>query len=261
VQTRRWFLPIAGGLTAAAWLALLLWDRSPYGRYLHHGNWTEIGFGASLCSALPAIGWALPAALYVGGWLLMTAAMMLPTTVPLLDRFDRLVGQRPDRRKLVALVIAGYLGIWLAFGLLAHLLDAAVHAAAWRVDWLGFNGWLVGALVLGLAGAFQFSRLKYLCLTRCRAPFSVIVRHWHGRMPRRDALLLGLDHGIFCVGCCWAIMLLMFIVGTGSIGWMLALGLVMATEKNTRWGARLSRPLGAALLSGAAGIVALHLLA
>ena len=77
--------------------------------------------------------------------------------------------------------------------------------------------------------------------------------------PYRDALSLGLDHGWFCLGCCWAIMLLLFIVGTGNVGWMLALGALMALEKNARWGARLSRPLGGALLAGAAAIAAFNL--
>jgi len=146
--TRSWFLPIAGLLTSAAWLALGIWQESPYGRYLDHGNWTEIGLGASICSALPAAGWALPAALYIGGWMLMTAAMMLPTTLPLLDRFRRLVAARPERGRLIALLITCYLLAGIAFGLAAHLLDTGLHLAAQRADWLVTHGWLVGVLVL-----------------------------------------------------------------------------------------------------------------
>src|SRR3954449_13149716 len=261
MHTRPWFVPIAGLLTAAAWLALLLWRQSPYGRYLDHGNWTEIGLGASICAALPAAGWALPGILYVGGWLLMIAAMMLPTVVPLLERFDRLVAGRSDRGRLLALVIAGYLAVWLGFGVAAHLLDAGLREAALQSDWLLFNGWIVGSLILAGAGLFQFSRLKYHCLARCRTPLSFIAKHWRGRRPRCNALLLGLDHGAFCVGCCWAIMLLMFVVGTASIGWMLLLGAVMALEKNTPWGGRLSRPLGGFLLAAAGALAGVNLLA
>src|SRR3954465_11239245 len=105
MRTRRWFVPIAGLLTAAAWLALFLWRQGPYGRYLDHGNWTEIGLGAGLCAALPAAGGALPVIFYIGGGVLMIAAMMLPTVVPLLERFDRLVAERRDRGRLLALVI------------------------------------------------------------------------------------------------------------------------------------------------------------
>ncbi len=77
------------------------------------------------------------------------------------------------------------------------------------------------------------------------------MQHWHGPQPLRSAFQLGLDHGLYCVGCCWAIMLLMFVVGTGNVGWMLGLGAVMAVEKNMPWGRRLSRPLGAGLLGAA----------
>ena len=260
MRSRRWFVPLAGLLTAAAWLALFLWQQSPYGRYLDHGSVTGTGLGAGICAALPAAGWALPVALYVGGWLLMIAAMMLPTVVPLLDRFDRLVAVRPDRGWLLALVIAGYLLAWLAFGVAAHLLDAALQKSALHSDWLRFNGWIVASLILAGAGLFQFSRLKYYCLTRCRTPLSFIAKHWRGRTPLRNALRLGLDHGAFCVGCCWAIMLLMFVVGTASVGWMLLLGAIMSVEKNTRWGGWLSRPLGAVLIAAAGMQVGIHLL-
>ena len=255
MRTRSWFLPIAGLLTGTAWIALFLWEESPYGRYLDHGSWTEIGLAGAICRAVPAGAVALPLLLYVGGWLLMTAAMMLPTTLPLLQRFQRLVEARPERGQLIALLIAGYLAAWAGFGVAAHLLDAALHAAALQADWLAANGPLIGAAVLMSAGLFQFSRLKYRCLDKCRTPLSFLAQHWHGPRPRRSSFRLGLDHGVFCVGCCWAIMLLMFVVGTGNVGWMLALGAVMALEKNAPWGRRLSQPLGATLLA-AAGIVA-----
>jgi predicted metal-binding membrane protein len=261
MRTRYWFGPIAGLLTAAAWLALLLWRQSPYGRYLDHGSWTEIGLGAGVCAALPAAVWAVPVVLYIGGWLLMIAAMMLPTVLPLLRRFERLVASRPNRGRLLALLIAGYLLAWLGFGVAAHLLDAGLREAALRSDWLLFNGWAVGSAILAGAGLFQFTRLKYHCLTRCRTPLSFIARHWRGRTPLRNALLLGLDHGVFCVGCCWAIMLLMFVVGTASLGWMLLLGAVMALEKNTPWGGRLSQPLGGILLAAAGLLASVNLLA
>jgi predicted metal-binding membrane protein len=251
-----WLAPVMGGLVGAAWVTLYLWGRSPYGRYLDHGSWTDMGLAASICRALPAGEWLLPGLLYAGGWLLMTAAMMLPTILPLLRRFERLVAARPDRLGLLALLATGYLLVWLGFGVAAHLLDLALHAAVQQSDWLALHGWVLGAGVLAVAGAFQFSGIKYHCLDRCRTPLGFIIRHWHGRTPRRDALRLGAHHGLFCVGCCWAIMLLMFVVGTGSLGWMLLLGAVMAAEKTLAWGWRLSRPLGFALLGWAGLIVA-----
>jgi predicted metal-binding membrane protein len=253
------FLPLATALTALAWASLWLWGSGPYGRYLDHGDWLRAGSAAVLCRAFPGGERLMSPALYVGGWLLMTAAMMLPTVLPLLDRFDRILHGRPERRRLIALVIAGYLIVWLGFGAFAHLSDEALHRAAQHSAWLSFNGWVIGSAIFAVAGLFQFSRLKYHCLSRCRTPFGFIAKHWHGPNPFRSALALGLDHGVFCVGCCWAIMLLMFVIGSGSVGWMLLLGVVMAAEKNMPWGARLGRPLGAALLAGAAAIAVVNL--
>jgi predicted metal-binding membrane protein len=249
-------VPAMAGLVATIWAALIVWEQGPYGRYLEHGSWTDAGLAAGLCRAVPGGSWLVPGALYAVGWMLMTAAMMLPSTLPLLRRFERLAAARNGRAKLMLLLIGGYLVAWLAFGIAAHVLDALLHAAAGRSAWLALNGWAVGAVVLGGAGLFQFSRLKRLCLDRCRAPLGFILRRWHGRTPYRDAFAIGLDHGVFCVGCCWALMMLMFIVGTGNVGWMLALGALMAIEKNApgmRW---LSGTVGFALLALAAIVAA-----
>jgi predicted metal-binding membrane protein len=252
------WLPVTAGLVALAWLTLVIWEQSPYGRYLDHGAWTEIGLAGTLCRVLPAGSIVLPALLYVIGWLLMTTAMMVPTVLPLLAIFARITQDRTDRGFLMALLILGYLSIWAAFGLLAHLADMALHSFAASNAFLTFNGWIVGVAVLGIAGAFQFSKLKYRCLDKCRTPFSFINEHWRGTAVRRQSFMLGVHHGIFCVGCCWAIMLLMFVVGTGSVGWMLAIGAVMAIEKNVAWGRRLSTPLGIGLLLTSAAIFGLN---
>ena len=251
----RAFVVVMGLLVAAAWAVLALWRHSPYGRYLDHGDWTEAGYAAGICQSLPAGEWLLPLGLYAGGWLMMSAAMMLPTALPLMTAFHRMVRNRPERGRLILLLVCGYLGVWLGFGVAAHALDAGVHTVASRSAWLTFNGWAIGALVIALAGLFQFSSLKDFCLERCRAPIGFIMSHWRGEARHRQALSLGLSHGLYCVGCCWALMLLMFVVGTASIGWMLLLGAVMAAEKALPGGRRLAHPLGAGLLAWAGVIV------
>ena len=258
IRAQGGFGPILGMLIGTAWAALWLWAQGPYGRYLDHGRWTEIGIAAEICRALPRGDVLFPGLLYIGGWLLMTAAMMLPTVLPLLPRFERLTAERADRRVLVGLLIGGYLLVWVAFGFAAHLLDTALHLIIRQSTWLEVNGWVLGANVLATAGAFQFTRFKYRCLDQCRTPFSFIAQYWRGRRPRRNAFVLGAHHGAFCVGCCWAIMLLMFVVGTGNVGYMLLLGAIMALEKNAPWGRQLSRPLGFALLSWAAIVTAVN---
>ena len=235
-------------LVGLAWCALWLWDRSPYGRYLGHGQIGEIGAGA----------FVLPIILYLIGWTLMTVAMMLPTIWPLLEIFRRLT-ERQDQLQLLTLVIAGYLTVWLAFGIAAHGADWLLHEIVERSAWLEANAWLIGAGTLLLAGLFQFSRWKYRCLDKCRAPLSFVTEYWRGRDERRNAFSLGLRHGLFCVGCCWALMLLMFAVGVGNVAWMLVLGAVMAAEKNLSWGRKLSAPLGVALIGWGGMILLNHL--
>lgn len=245
-------------LVALAWIALWAWTASPYGRYLSHEEWQGAGLVGTLCRAVPAGAIVVPAALYAAAWTVMTVAMMLPTTVPLLGVFSRTVGGRPDRGRLLVLLGLGYLVAWGAFGLLAHALHATLLGLFRSMPGLARHGWLVGAATLAMAGAFQFSALKYRCLEQCRTPLSFVMGHWHGRAPARDAFVLGAHHGLYCVGCCWALMLLMFIVGMGNLGWMFALAVVMAAEKNLRGGRRLSAPLGVALLAMAAMLVVHH---
>lgn len=250
-SSRKAFLWSISSLIALAWLMLWVWDRSPYGRYLDHGRLSEIGHDGGTASVF------LSVTLYLVGWTLMTAAMMLPTTLPLLEIFRRLTARRPERWQLVALLITGYLGVWTGFGVAAHLADWVLHQVVERTGWLEANAWIIGASTLVLAGGFQFSRLKYRCLDKCRAPLSFVMEYWRGRHDRANALWLGINHGIFCVGCCWALMLLMFGVGVGNVGWMLVLGTVMAVEKNMPWGQKLSAPLGVILLVCGA-LIALH---
>jgi len=253
------FRTLIVALAVLAWLALWLWSASPYARYLDHGRWTDIGAFAAICRAIPEGDYLVPATLHALAWVLMIAAMMLPTTLPILELFRRMTRERADGRALLAAVIGGYLVAWLAFGLVAHAADAGVHALGARYPAVSLNGWLIGAAVVALAGAFQFSALKYRCLDQCHTPLGFVLQRWHGRRPLAEAFRIGIDHGAFCVGCCWALMLLMFVVGAGSIGLMLLLALVMAAEKNLPWGKRLRTPLGATLLAGSVAIVAWHL--
>jgi len=245
-------------LALGSWATLWGWSASPYGGYLQHSGWGDAAAFAELCRVVPQGRIVVPATLHALSWMLMLAAMMLPTTYPLLSMFGRITSARPDGARLTLLVVLGFLAVWLAFGLLAHAVDAAVAALATRSTWLAFHGWAIGAGVLAAAGLFQFSALKYRCLEQCHAPFGFVSSRWHGRAPAREAFRLGVDHGVFCVGCCWALMLLMFVVGVGSVGWMLALAVVMAAEKNLSWGRRLRTPLGAALLAWAAALVMLN---
>jgi predicted metal-binding membrane protein len=117
-------------------------------------------------------------------------------------------------------------------------------AAGW--PWLADRPWVIGAATLAVAGGFQFSALKERCLKACRSPFGFFVRYY--RRGPRGAWQLGLRHGAFCLGCCWALMLIMFGVGVGALTIMGILAGVMVVERATPYGRRLSPAIGVALL-------------
>jgi predicted metal-binding membrane protein len=232
-----------GALIVLAWLSLVVWGLSPYGRFLSHEDLGDVSFGDGY--------WIV---LFVVGWTLMTMAMMLPTSWPLLGLFSKITQRREDHAQLVALVIGGYLSVWMLFGVLVHIGDRFLHEAVEANVWLNSRAWVIGSATLLVAGAYQFTPLKYYCLEKCRSPFAFVTEHWHGRDARREALRLGLSHGIFCLGCCWSLMLLMFAVGVGNLAWMFLLGTLMSIEKNATWGRRLSAPLGVWLLASSLSV-------
>lgn len=241
VSDRRLLAATLAALVGLAWLTLFLWTRSPYGRFLsHRENESVAGLGGSYTAL---------AAVFVAGWTLMTVAMMLPTSLPLVALFHSLVRRRPRPGRLVAALVAGYLAVWTLFAAVAHLADLGIHKGVDGSAWLSGHAWAIGAGTVVLAGVYQFTPLKRRCLDKCRSPLSFVMSNWSGGgREGRQAFGLGLRHGVFCVGCCWSLMLLMFAVGVGNLGWMLALGTVLAIEKNVSWGRRLSAPLGAGLL-------------
>jgi len=217
-------------LAAAAWFALWVFGAALHGPVHHH-------------QAGVALAW-----LFVGGWTVMTIAMMLPTSLPLIMTFHTIAGPRRDRPLLVTLVIVGYLAMWAIVGMVAYMSGVVGHQLIMVSSWLQARAYMGGALVLLLAGAYQFTALKYRCLDKCRSPLSFVLGHWHGQHDRWHSFRLGFEHGLFCVGCCWALMLLMLGVGIGNLGWMFVLGAVMAIEKNMPWGRQLSAPLGVLLV-------------
>ena len=246
---RRLFVALMVALIAMTWLALGIWSLSPYSRFLDHELLGELDFAISS-------EYLVFVSLFVAGWTLMLVAMMLPTSMPLVTLFHRLTLRHPDRSRLMILLVSGYLGVWILFGVLAHVGDLLIHTAVKQSIWLEANEWVIGAGTIMLAGIYQFTPLKYKCLDKCRSPLSFITEHWTGNHERSQSFRLGVHHGIFCVGCCWSLMLLMFVVGVGNLGWMLALGTVMAVEKNMPWGRKISAPLGMGLIGWSLALVA-----
>lgn len=249
----RVFLATLVALIALAWLALWNSDAWPFVHLSHHEmhdpGMHPPGEGNVIRSA----------ALFVGGWMVMSVAMMLPTALPLVVLFTTVVRDRPHRTVAALLLCVGYLMVWTGAGIFAYGLVEVCRRAAAHLDGLLANPWWFGSAVCLIAGAFQFSSIKYACLKRCRSPFSFVAQHWSGRRPYLNAWFLGLHHGLFCVGCCWALMLLMLLPAVANPGWMLALAAVMAVEKNLSWGRAVVKPIGASLIGIGLGIATVHL--
>ncbi|MGH2531399.1 MAG: DUF2182 domain-containing protein [Thermomicrobiales bacterium] len=193
---------------------------------------------------LPTIGNLI---LFLATWQLMTGAMMLPSSAPMVGLFARVSRSQARPRLALGTFLAGYFVVWTGFAGAALAADAGLHALAERWAWLDAQPALITGVVLLVAGAFQFSSLKERCLDACRTPMSFLWR-FYGRGTRR-AGALGLRHGLFCLGCCWALMLVMFAVGVGNLFWMAALTGVMAIEKTVSWGRKLAPVVGAGLIA------------
>ncbi len=197
-----------------------------------------LGIIEAICRVTPGTA-GLPVSFLM--WLLMSAAMMVPTALPAFATYDDLPGT--DARGL-GLLVTGYLTVWAGFALLAALLQLALlDAGALGAFGQSQSAWLT-ALLLGIAGVYQFSPLKEACLSRCRAPLTFFMAHWE-----EGALRNGLRLGADCVGCCWALMLLAFVGGTMNLAFMGLAMAMMTLEKMPDLGRHITKPLGGGLIA------------
>jgi predicted metal-binding membrane protein len=190
----------------------------------------------------------------VAAWQVMIGAMMLPSSVPMLRLFAATT-PHANRAHSIGAFIGGYAAVWTAFGAAAFGFDTAVHHVVDATPWLTRHPWLIAGLTLAAAGAFQFTKVKDRCLEQCRHPAAYLLRHY--RRGTAEAFRLGWGHGLFCLGCCWALMLLMFAAGVANLVWMAALAGLMAYEKVGRRRRQLT-PVAGVVLLGLAALVLLH---
>jgi predicted metal-binding membrane protein len=220
---------------AAAWVLAVVAELTGTAHLLHHDSLIEHG---------PPL-WA-GVLLFLLAWQVMIAAMMLPSSLPLIRLFAAASGRQERPRAVRGAFLAGYAAVWTAFGAFAFVGDIGVHHTVDAVPWLSAHPWLIGGSVLALAGAFQYSDLKEKCLTKCRQPGPYLLAHY--RRGAAGGFRLGVGHGVFCLGCCWALMFVMFAAGVAVLWWMAALTAVMVYEKTGRHGHALTPVVGVALL-------------
>lgn len=179
-------------------------------------------------------------------WAVMMIGMMLPSAAPMIAAYSTTVRSRHTvlRGSTPAFVI-GYLGAWSAFAALATMLQWLLHDAA-LVDPMGTTtSNMLGGGILVVAGTYQFTALKGACLNQCRSPLGFLLNSW--RPHRRGALIMGAHHGLFCIGCCWALMGLLFVLGVMNLVWVALVAAFVLVEKLVPSGT-LSRGLGVALI-------------
>ena len=223
----------------AAWAVALVAQLSGKAAALHHD--------ALVHSHLPT--W-VALLLFLVAWQVMIAAMMLPSSLPMLRLFSQASAAQPRRRTVMAVFVGSYVVLWSAFGAVAFLGDVRLHHLVDATPWLESQPWLIAGSILALAGVFQFTPLKDRCLRECRHPGAILLQHY--RRGVDGAIRLGVRHAAFCVGCCWALMLLMFGAGVANLWWMAALTGVMVYEKVGRYGRRITPFVGFALIELAA---------
>jgi predicted metal-binding membrane protein len=189
-------------------------------------------------------------------WLLMMVAMMLPSATPMILFYARFASRSGMAGSAAAtgLFALVYVAIWAAFSLLAVLLQAMLVASGLVSDMaLAFGDRRIAGGVLLLAGLYQLSPLKQTCLAACRSPADFLMRLWRPGLP--GALRLGAVHGVHCLGCCWALMLLLFVGGVMNLAWIGGLALLILAEKTAPGALRLRFVTGAALLIGGIGLL------
>ena len=178
-------------------------------------------------------------------WGVMMAAMMLPSSLPMILTFVHL-SRRGGEPARAGSFVAAYLFVWLAFSAMATAAQWALQALEWVNPMIvSTSTWFTGALLL-IEGIYQFSSLKRLCLSRCRTPIGFLLGEW--RRGTRGAFVMGTRHGLFCLGCCWALMALLFVGGVMNLAWIAALSVAVAFEKLSPGGERLSLAMGVALI-------------
>jgi predicted metal-binding membrane protein len=184
---------------------------------------------------------------FIAVWTTMMAAMMLPAVAPVGSIYLQTIRQRATgaRKALrIAELLAGYLGVWAAVGIAAYF---AALGAERLVDVAPSAGRWAAAGILLLAGLYQFTPLKDACLAHCRSPLGFLLHFGNYRGPRRD-VRVGVYHGGYCVGCCWALFGVLIAVGIMNLAWMAALALVIFLEKTWRYGKLVGLAVGIALI-------------
>jgi predicted metal-binding membrane protein len=196
----------------------------------------------------------MSAPLYIGLWAAMMVAIMFPTAAPMILTFARVQAGRRERGQVFVpawLFTGSYIALWSATGLLAYGVAVGGDALAETSSWLMTNAARIGGVLLVAAGIYQLTPLKTVCLSKCRTPMSFILGSW--RDGKAGAVRMGLEHGVYCLGCCWMLFAILFPLGMMNVAAMAVITAVIYAEKVFSWGRRIAQ--GAAIVLVAYGFL------
>lgn len=235
---RRFLLSVLAALAVAGW-AVVIWQAVTMDGTDHH----SMGMGMDMEMGMEGIdltmGMAAP--LFLAMWVAMMVAMMFPASAPMILAFERSQSRkRADGAEFIPtwLFVAPYLAVWFLFGLLGYGLALVFEDLAGDSTWVADNISRIAGAFLVAAGVYQLTPLKRVCLSRCRSPLSFMLSYW--RDGRRGAFNMGLRHGLYCVGCCWVLFLLLFPIGVMNVAAMVAVAALVFAEKALPGGERVA---------------------
>lgn len=189
-------------------------------------------------------------------WSVMMVAMMLPSATPMILLYANLARKRKPQSPpwiRIGLFISGYVLVWTGFSVVATAVNWGLHSGAHLTSMMGRATPLVGGIMLLAAGLYQWTSLKYACLANCRSPVGFLTSHW--RNTTSAALEIGIRHGVFCFGCCWLLMALLFVLGVMNLVWIAALTVFVLLEKVVPRGQMISRVAGVLMFSWGISLV------
>lgn len=213
-RERNLIIAVLLALSAAAW-AVIIWRSST-------ADDDMMG---------PTMG--LDGPVFLAIWIAMMVAMMFPTAMPMILTYSRVQAGKAARDQNavpVGIFVCAYLVVWVVFGAAAFAAASAGEALADRSMWVMDNAARIGGVVLIVAGLYQLSPMKRICLSKCRSPMSWLLNSWHD--GRSGALRMGLEHGTYCLGCCWLLFVILFPLGMMNIAAMALLTALIFAEKS-----------------------------
>ena len=201
------------------------------------------GMDAGPGTDLGSVGW------YVGVWVTMMAAMMFPAAAPMVLIFHRVSQERARRGQSFVptwIFVLAYLAVWTLYGLAAYgLYRLVVHVGGSFFHWDRGGRWVAGAAIAA-AGIYELTPLKSVCLRHCRSPLHYVLGGW--RSGRVGAVRMGAEHGAYCVGCCWGLMIVLFALGVMSLTWMAVVAGLIFAQKVLPYGEALTKPFAILLI-------------